>query len=252
MNHILIPTVHSLHWDNISRSILSAQKAVFDKLEIPLIQHRVDRKDHGEWMTEVVKNALDHEVIIFCDIDAFPLNRAACEEAVASAKAGEIFGLAQFSNHLDNKNLYAGPMFLAFRKNIWVALGSPGLSSSPQVDAAEVLSIKAKEVGVPLRLIRPMCCIKSKWALGNEGVFGIGTFYGSLDFFHLFESRLESSVKLMNLVSGDVVNENPLDFSSYLSVIHSSDSRVRLFDLVKFRLNSLWRKLIKNIYKTNL
>ena len=245
MKNILIPTVHSLHWDNISKSILSAQKAVFDKLGIPLVQHRVDQKDHGEWMTEVILEASDDEVIIFCDIDAFPLTRAAYEDAVASARAGEIFGLAQFSAHVVNKNLYAGPMFLTFQKKTWVALGSPDLRGSAQSDAAAILSIKAREIGVPLKLIRPMCCIKSKWPLGNEGVFGIGTFYGSLDFFHLFESRYGSSIKLMKLVSNDVASGNALNFPSYLEAMHAGDLKAQLFELVKFRLNLFLRKLIK-------
>ena len=245
MNQILLPTVHSLHWDNISDSILSAQKAVFDKLGIPVIQHLVDQKDHGEWMTEVVLEASDDEVIVFCDIDAFPLNRAAYEDAVASARAGEIFGLAQFSAHVVNKNLYAGPMFLTFQRKTWVALGSPDLRGSAQSDAAAILSIKARENGVPLRLIRPMCCIKSKWPLGSEGVFGIGTFYGSLDFFHLFESRYGSSVKLMKLVSMDVANGNALNFSSYLDAVHANSFRAQLLEVVKYRIKSIWCNLIK-------
>lgn len=249
MNQILTPTVHSLHWDNIPKSILSSQKAVFEKLGIPLIQHQIDQKDHGEWMTEVTRRALDDDVIIFCDIDAFPLNRSAYEEAVISALSGAIFGLAQFSAHVVNKDLYAGPMFLAFQRKSWVALGSPDLRGSVQSDAAAILSIRARENGVPVELIRPMCCIKSKWPLGSEGVFGIGTFYGALDFFHLFESRYGSSIKLMELVSLDVVNGVSLNFQSYLKVVHAGDLKAQLYELVGFRLTSFWRKLTLDIFK---
>lgn len=56
------------------------------------------------------------DIIIFCDIDAFPIRRSAYLQAIDHAKNGALFGLAQFSNHKKGTELYAGPMFMAFQK----------------------------------------------------------------------------------------------------------------------------------------
>ena len=210
--------VHSLHWKNISQSILNDQRMVFETLNIPLHQNLVDLKDHGEWMMELTELAANDEVLVFCDIDAFPINPAGYNRAVEFAKSGGIFGLAQFSNHTLSNDLYAGPMFLSFRKSVWVELGKPSLRATTTADAGELLSIRAREADVPLMLVMPTSCIKPKWGLANRGVFGVGTFYGDNDFFHLFESRMKSSVGLFRLVASDVINGRPLDFNSYLGI----------------------------------
>lgn len=217
MNHMT--TVHSLHWDNISPAILQGQAAVFAKLGIGLRQERHNRKAHGTWMNEVIERHQPEEVIVFCDIDAFPLHAQACHDAVQSALRGEVFGLAQFSNHKKNTEVYAGPMFMAFTKATWQALGSPSLKSSERFDAGEVLSAHARDRQVPVTLRLPTSCIVSKWALGNEGVFGIGTFYGSNEFFHLFESRFPAYEQLFSQVAGDVLAERPLNFRAYLEAV---------------------------------
>lgn len=219
-----MPPVHSLHWNNISPAILQGQAAVFAKLGLDLRQERHDHKAHGIWMNEVIERHQGDDVIVFCDIDAFPLNAKAFHEAVQSAGRGAVFGLAQFSNHKKSAEVYAGPMFMAFTKATWQALGSPSLKSSERFDAAEVLSACARERQVPLVLKPPTSCIVSKWALGHEGVFGIGTFYGENEFFHLFESRFPAYERLFSMVVEDVVAERPLNFRGYLETAQHAEA----------------------------
>ncbi|MGJ8587447.1 MAG: hypothetical protein ACSHXW_04780 [Yoonia sp.] len=223
------PTVLSPYWSNIDKSILRSQKSVFDKLKIPLKQIATDGESHGDWMDRVAKNP-EEEIIVFADIDAFPLNRDAYELAVKTAEIGGIFGLAQIANHIDPLGIYAGPMFLAFSKETYLRLGQPSLCHSDRHDPAQLLSISAKEFGVPLTLFYPRNVLIPKWALSDVGVFGIGTFYGENDFFHLFESRTASNILLFNAVSEDVV-AGQLNFTRYLLMIKPAE-----------RL-SLWKRL---------
>lgn len=205
-----------MHWDNIPSVILQKQREVFAVLGIPLMQEPAHRIPHGTWMNSVVARMAADDIVVFCDIDAFPLKHAAYDMAIAHARQGAIFGLSQFSNHKKTTQTYAGPMFMAFRKQVWEQLGSPDLKSSSAYDAAEGLSALAREKGVPLVLHRPTSTLISKFALGNEGVFGIGTFYGDNDFFHLFESREPAYEQLLVAVADDVIAQRPLQFARYL------------------------------------
>lgn len=221
MAHMAIkkpPAVYSMHWNNIADVIRAGQKDVFAHLEIDLIQENADQKSHGTWMEEVVARHQPGDVIVFCDIDAFPLNREAYLRAVQHAEQGAIFGLAQFSNHKQTQEIYAGPMFMAFRKDCWEKLGRPNLRSDRNFDAAEVLSALSRKNDRPVVLCYPTATLIPKWALANKGVFGIGTFYGDCDFFHLFESRKPQYEKIFSSVVGDVVNDASLNFGRYLSI----------------------------------
>jgi hypothetical protein len=211
-----LPTVHTMHWDNIPDVVLQKQREVFSTLGVPLQQEAAHRIPHGTWMNSVIERMQSQDIVIFCDIDAFPLKRAGYEMAVAHAEAGAIFGLSQFSNHKKTTETYAGPMFMAFRKSVWEQLGRPDMKSSSAWDAAEGMSVLAREKGVPLVLHKPTATLISKFALGNEGVFGIGTFYGDNDFFHLFESREPAYEQLLVAVADDVIVQRPLQFASYL------------------------------------
>lgn len=211
--------VYSLYWKNIDLEILLIQKKVFDFLKIPLNQILADKVPHGIWMDDIVKSAQDNDTLVFVDIDAFPLTKLAFDEAIISAENGEIFGLAQSANHVESKGIiYAGPMFLAFKKKTWLDLNRPSLNSTYNYDAAQYLTVCANEKNIPVNIIYPNACIKPKWALANKGVFGIGTFYAN-NFFHLFESREMVYKELLKIVSDDVVNRMPLDFEKYLQVM---------------------------------
>jgi hypothetical protein len=211
--------VNTLAWNNIPLAMLNAQRAVCDKLGISLRQCLEDKRDHGIWMDEVTGNAAPDDLIVFCDVDAFPLSHVAFQNAIRHAEAGAVFGLAQTANHLGNPlSLYAGPMFLAFRKSTWRRAGSPSLRPTRQCDVGQHLSQAASEHGVSLELLRPTVCLIPKWPLGNAGVFGYATFYGESEFFHLFEARSPLYLDLFAAVADDVLQDRKPDFAAYLKL----------------------------------
>jgi hypothetical protein len=211
--------IYSLYWSNISPEVIGDQRRVFDALQIDLEQQNMDRKNHGEWMTEILEYSKDEDIVFFCDIDAFPLKSSSFEKALEFVNNDHLFGLAQFSSHTSSKAIYAGPMFLGLKRKIWSQMGRPSLRANQLADAGEILTIKARQLGVAVKIIYPTVCIQPKWELGSEGVFGIGTFYGDLDFFHLFETRHKVTNKLMSAVAHDVIKSAPLNFKNYLSLL---------------------------------
>lgn len=242
----MYPIVYSLYWANIDQKLVEQQASVFEHLNIPLEQHCCDGEDHGDWMTRLLGRANDDEILIFCDIDAFPLSFDAYKRAVEAASKNHLFGLAQFSSHTPNSEIYAGPMFLALRKSFWIQLGSPNLRASSDHDAAEILTCICRERDKTVELVMPKCCIDVKWALGNQGTFGIGTFYGELEYFHLFESRVEKCISLFELVASDVKNDRPLSFSNYVSELQQSS----LLYSIAIRLGVLLKRVFRKIWNT--
>lgn len=204
----------------MSAEIIKSQKDVFDTLKIEIIQQHLDKKDHGEWMTGILQASKDEDIVFFCDIDAFPMKSSAFAKALEIVDDNKIFGLAQHSNRASSSEIYAGPMFLGVKRKLWAQLGIPSLKADARVDAGEILTLKARQAGIPVEMIYPTVCIKPKWGLGDAGVFGIGTFYGNLDFFHLFESRLRTSTELMAAVAHDIKASLPLNFGKYMSLVN--------------------------------
>lgn len=214
------PMVHSLYWGNVDPTILAAQAAVFDHLGIPLTQDLRDGMQHGAWMDEVLGGAGDG-VVVFCDIDAVPLDRSAFDRLVAVARAGGVAGLAQASNHLANPDMiYAGPMLLAVKRSVWRDLDAPSMAPTTGHDAGQLLSIRAEENGVPVEVVMPNSCLRPMWNLSGKRVFGIATFYGEMEFFHLFQSRKKRNIRVFAEVCGDVIAGRRLDFGRYLLTLN--------------------------------
>ncbi len=210
------PIVRSAYWDNMNSRIVTSQAKVFAELGIPLVQENTTGEHHGDWMTRIA-NSCDDEILLFCDIDAFPLTRAAYEKAVALAKNGMLFGMAQTANHIDPDMIYAAPSFLAVSQETYDALGRPSLAHSETFDPAQQLTTKAQEIGVPIQLSYPGTFILPKWPLADVGVYGIGTFYGDNEFFHLFQARFAAHIEIFEAVSEDVVAGH-LKFGRYLEL----------------------------------
>lgn len=210
------PPVLSAYWDNIDASVLASQSRVFEKLGIELRQVNTEGEHHGAWMTRVAEEG-GEGIVVFCDIDAFPLKRSAFEKAVAVARAGGVFGMAQVANHLDPDMIYAAPSFLAFSRETYEKLGRPSLRHTEELDPAQLLTVRAQEEGIDVQLLYPGTYIIPKWPLADHGVYGIGTFYGDREVFHLFESRKSLNIRIFNAVSEDVVADR-LDFARYLEL----------------------------------
>ncbi len=214
------PTVHSLYWGNVDAGLRASQQAVFEHLDIPLRQDLREGMQHGDWMDEVLSRPGDGTVV-FCDIDAVPLQAAAFDALVAAARNGALAGMAQASNHLAQPGrIYAGPMFLAVERALWRELGRPSMAPDEHHDAGQRLSMAAEAAGVPLHLRLPNACMKPMWNLAGRRVFGIGTFYGEMEFFHLFQSRKKRNIRLFREVCEDVITGRPADFGRYLITLN--------------------------------
>ena len=211
------PRVLTFYRNNISAEMLTWQKRVFDHFEIPLVQQCEDSLSHAQWLDRVFRSEPD-ELVVVADIDAFPLSRAGFDTLIAKARAGAVAGLAQVANHKDPQRLYAGPMFMALSRALYHDLGAPPMAQTDQSDVAQLLSDRAMQQGKPLSLVYPRFAIKPKWPLADKGVFGIGTFYGELEFFHLFQSRKSNAALLFTAVAQDVV-AGRLDFAAYLNIM---------------------------------
>jgi len=235
------PIVYSAYWDNIDASVLASQAAVFNKLGIELRQVNTQGEHHGAWMTRMAETSED-DFVIFCDIDAFPLGRGAYEKAIDVAKAGGIFGMAQVANHLAPSKIYAAPSFLAFSKETYIKLGQPSLCHTDELDPAQLLTDVAYELGAQVHLLYPGTFIIPKWPLANYGVYGIGTFYGKNEFFHLFESRFSVNIQIFNAVSEGVV-AGELDFAQYLDLAQVPREPIR-----RKRFRGI-RKLLRGLRK---
>jgi len=148
--------VYSMYWSNISPTVINNQRNVFESMGINLHQELADGVSHGRWMDLKISTTPDDQVIIFCDIDAFPLKKEAFQDALTFAQNGGVYGLAQTANQLPNKNfIYAGPMFLAFSKKTWRILGEPSFRSTPEHDAGQLLTMVAREQNISVLVINP-------------------------------------------------------------------------------------------------
>ena len=211
------PRVHTFYQSNIPAGVLAGQKAVFTHFAIPLVQTLDNSIEHGTWVTRLFAETTD-DIIVLADIDAFPLSRAAYDSMIARAAEGELVGLAQVANHKAPDRIYAGPMFLAIKRSLYHELGAPALTRSANCDVAQALTDRAQEAGKTVTLIPPRFAIQPKWPLAGQGVFGIGTFYGDMEFFHLFQSRKRNSVALFEAVARDTIRGS-FDYADYLQIM---------------------------------
>lgn len=223
-----IPTAFTYYQSNVDPALVEAQAAVFAHLGIPLVQQLDDRRDHAAWLTATLRDDSLGELAVVCDIDAFPLNLAGYQRLIAAAMAGNVSGLAQVANHKDPDHVYAAPMFLAVRRDIYRRAGAPDLRRTEQSDVAQTLTRNAAAAGVPVMLMWPKFCIAPRWSLGQHGVYGIGTFYGDNEFFHLFEARRQQSRDLFLAVAEGVIAGRH-DFDRYLAILDLVPPKRRKF-----------------------
>ena len=168
---------------------------------------------HGNFMTSVMQNSND-EVICFLDIDCLPHHKENIETAYNWTLENQSFvGNAQNISHTQIRNrLYAAASFLIITKSAWNALGSPNLShfnqNQIQVDTAQILTLRADEIGMPYQLMYPIgydeddynyCFMNSskvvthKKSLGSYGNIGTGTLYPAT--YHYFRmSQLKDKI----------------------------------------------------------
>lgn len=220
----------SMYWNNIDPAVVEGQRRVFAKLGYPIAQSDATGTAHGAWIDSVLRDAADDDVLLFVDIDAFPLDAAVIERAFAAAEAGRVFGVAQTANHLPERDfLYAGPAFLCFSRRCWNALGRPSAVPDDANDVAMRLGKAASAHDIVTELLYPNFVVVPRWRLGGMGVTGYGTFYGNGSVFHLFEARRTRRAGLRQIfdhVVARVTAGEEIDYVALYEQVHSARFRL--------------------------
>ena len=201
--------IHSLNWPGSDPRLADEQKGVFSHFKLPLTQHH-RKLDHGFWMDAVLKQS-SADVVLFVDNDCVPLSRSAPIEAIRwAAQHRSFLGLAQASNHINNGvHVFAAPAFLAIARSAWMRLGHPSCRPTPRGDAAEELSWRAEEEGLPYKAWYPTHfhhpSREGLWRMGNYGTYGIGSVFAER-VFHLYQGRFADNVDLFVRVCSSIRN----------------------------------------------
>tara|TARA_B100002052_G_scaffold238392_1_gene222213 strand:+ start:364 stop:1020 length:657 start_codon:yes stop_codon:yes gene_type:complete len=201
--------IHSLNWPGSDPRLADEQKGVFSHFKLPLTQHH-RKLDHGFWMDAVLKQS-SADVVLFVDNDCVPLSRSAPIEAIRwAAQHRSFLGLAQASNHINNGvHVFAAPAFLAIARSAWMQLGQPSCRPTPRGDAAEELSWRAEEEGLPYKAWYPTHfhhpSREGLWRMGNYGTYGIGSVFAER-VFHLYQGRFADNVDLFVRVCSSIRN----------------------------------------------
>ncbi len=151
------------------------------------------------------------DVVLFVDNDCVPLSRSAPIEAIRwAAQHRSFLGLAQASNHINNGvHVFAAPAFLAIARSAWMQLGQPSCRPTPRGDAAEELSWRAEEEGLPYKAWYPTHfhhpSREGLWRMGNYGTYGIGSVFAER-VFHLYQGRFADNVDLFVRVCSSIRN----------------------------------------------
>jgi hypothetical protein len=180
---------HTFYTKNLPEQLISDHQKICDKLELEVQYHIEDAIDdyntlytaHGKFMTSVMQQ---EKVACFLDIDCIPHNKKLIETAYDWAVKNKSFvGNAQNISHTQMRNrLYAAASFLIVTQDAWNTLGNPDLSwfvqDGIQIDTAEILSLRADEIGFPYQLMYPIGYDGDNHRmLGSYGNYGTGTLY---------------------------------------------------------------------------
>ena len=137
-------------------------------------------KDHN------VPKRFDHDVILFLDVDALPLDMDAIDLTIRAASNGALVGNIQRSNHIQNdQHVFVAPSCLAISVDSFVTIGMPSALETSRADVAEEYTFAAEKSGlVPVDYYMPLRYDSSpsecaSWAL-KDGmpVYGRGTTFG--------------------------------------------------------------------------
>lgn len=236
----------SMYYNNINIEILEKQAQVFQSLGFYISQIEKTGQQHGDFLDDQMKLADENDILIFVDIDCFPLNSKIVDVAVDFAKAGGIWGCSQVSNHLpDPIHQFAAPMFHAISKKTWVKLGEPSYTRDKFNDVAQRVTRVAEQQGVPIYLAQPEFCLLPKFKFADGYPYGVGTFYHG-GIFHLFESRRKEFRKIFIQVANSVINKQMVDYLDLVNQAMSIEFKRRAAYLIKTpirMLNKLSKKM---------
>ncbi|MBA0197059.1 hypothetical protein H0249_11085 [Pectobacterium brasiliense] len=216
INDVYNIKIVSLYWDNIDIRLVDSQRKVFEKFGFHIEQQNIHNMDHGVWMTDILDNTPENDVVIIVDIDCIPLNENAVKKAIVSARNGHIYGCAQSANHIDYNYIYAAPMFLALTGKTWRGVGRPTLLANTEFDVGGKLTLVAKNAGYSVDLVYPTDYAVPKWLLGDTHVYGLFTIYNN-DYLHIFESRNKYLIECFIDIANEIISkEGFIDYRKYI------------------------------------
>lgn len=213
------PCIATYYMPNISRKTVELQSQVIDKFnksKIPFYSIKGQIR-HGNFIdyfwkmngvvvegledVEVQENLqMNHDVMIFLDIDCIPLNYDIFDYMVEEASKGKIIGNVQRSGHIDNGNhLFVAPSSMAISKETFIKIGKPSAIETNRSDVCEEYTWLAEENKISTQYFIPTKYDKPPirydwekdrrpyWTLEN-GLpnYGIGTTFGNEKFGDMF------------------------------------------------------------------
>lgn len=236
------PCIVSFYMDNIQPDVVKLQSLVVKKFNTANIKHYLVKVDfpHGIaldyfWAINGVKNErfanvdikqqLEHNCILFLDIDCVPLSNKAIPMFFEAAQEGKIIGNAQRTNHLqNNQHVFAAPSALCLNADTYKKIGMPSAVETQRSDVAEEYTWHAENVGVKVDLVMPLRYDSSPqryewevnqppyWALADGmPVYGMGTTYGTETdgdlFYHNFQIRMDGQQEKFMAKCGKLLQE---------------------------------------------
>lgn len=179
---------YTFYTNNLSKELVENHQKVCNHIGIDVEYHSEDFIDydtaytaHGKFMTSVMEK---EEVACFLDIDCLPHNKELIRKAYDWAVVNNSFlGNAQNISHTQMRNhIYAAASFFIVTKNAWNTLGNPDFSwfmqNGVQIDTAQLLTLRADQIGMPYQLMYPIGYDEPKeYKLSGYGTYGTGTLY---------------------------------------------------------------------------
>lgn len=218
------PCIVSFFMDNIDMKTVELQRKVVAKYNRSNVPHYSIQValPHGvafdyfwalngspvEAFGDKIPKQMDHDAVLFLDVDAVPLVDRAIDTYLAYAYEGHLAGNAQSSNHIgDGQHMFAAPSAVAISKDTYDKIGRPSAYENPRADVGEEWTHKAREHKVPVDLAMPMWYDEAPhrydwepkdsnpyWTLAKGFPnYGVGTTFGDdlgKLFYHQFQIRI--------------------------------------------------------------
>ena len=145
------PCIVSFYMSNIHPLTVDYQRRVVDKFNVSKVPHYQIQTQmrHGTSMDMFwcangveIENGIkpegfniDHDVVMFLDIDCVPLEEMSIDFYLKEADRGCLVGNVQRSNHIENnQHLFAAPSCLAIRRDVFQNIGAPSASETFRSD----------------------------------------------------------------------------------------------------------------------
>lgn len=189
----------TFYTDNVPDEVVKAQKAVFDKFDIPLEQIKPELwHGHAGSIDRWLAENNDWDVLTIFDIDCIPLDKDIVNEFRDQALEHlSIQSVAQKASHIIGSIVYASPACITFSRDTYETLGRPEFACTERSDCGGELTYSAMKNNAIVALLHPTRVEVPKWELDEGRKFGLGTTYGDR-IYHAFLSRKGNSKMFIN------------------------------------------------------